>query len=167
MVGKNESKFSIVGMNIGECEIDNGQYDSISERFLIDDVFMLVRKQVFMETNGYDPHFFLQFEESDWQLRSKKLGYKIYYTPYAKLWHKVGMSTGGSESPLRHKNHDRNSIILVKKHGSTSQFLKFLLNKIFVYLPKSFVRNSVQNRLDLVIANVKGVISGLVWSLRN
>ena len=32
-------------------------------RYLIDDVFMLVRRKVFEDTKGYNPDFFLQFEE--------------------------------------------------------------------------------------------------------
>ena len=165
-VGKKSDSISIVGDHIGGKEEDEGQYDRIEERDFIDDVFTLVRREVIEETKGYDLNFFLQYEEADWQLRSRHLGYKIYFTPYAKLWHKVGMSTGGSESPLRHFNSKRNQILLVERHGSDTQRLVFLLRRIFYSLPIWLVRYTVRVRPDLIIATFAGTISGLLWLVK-
>jgi len=60
------------GDHIGGLEKDVGQYDEISERHFIDDVFTLVNRKVFEKTIGFDLNFFLQYEETDWQVRSKK-----------------------------------------------------------------------------------------------
>ena len=151
--------------HIGLGEEDLGQYNEISERFLCDDVFMLVRKKVVEKTKGYDEDFFLHHEEVDWQMRSRRLGYKIYYTPHAKLWHKVGMSTGGLGSPLRHFYYVRNEILIIKKHGTHKQFGRYLFKNIFYIMPKFFVVKILQKRLDLLIAHFKGFVSGFIFVL--
>jgi len=153
--------------HIGLGEEDIGQYDDVAERFLCDDVFMLVRNEVVEKTKGYDEDFFLHHEEVDWQLRSRCLGYKIYYTPHAKLWHKVGMSTGGLGSPLRHFYYVKNEILIIKKHGTHKQFGRYLFKNIFYFMPKFFFLNLLQKRPDLLIAYFKGIISGFIFVLGN
>jgi len=129
-VGKMSDSYSIVGNHIGGGELDEGQFDKVVERDFIDDVYMLVRSDLIDKTGGYDEDFFMQYEESDWQIRSKKLGYKIYFTPHAKLWHKVGMSTGGKDSPLRNFNYEKSRFMLIRKHTSSNHILKYLFIKL-------------------------------------
>ena len=69
-VGKVSDKFTIVGEHIGEGEEDIGQHDKIEEREFCDDVFTLVNAELIKKTGGYDENFYLQFEETDWQLRA-------------------------------------------------------------------------------------------------
>jgi len=166
-VGKKLDSLNIVGGHIGGGEVDEGQYDQIVERDFIDDVFTLVKNDVIVKTGGYDENFFLQYEELDWQLRAKKFGYKIFYTPYAKLWHKIGMSTGGPESPLRYYYNKRNRILLVKRHGTVITFFKFIFLRIFYYLPYQTIMFIIKNRLDLLKATYLGTLSGLKWLIRN
>ena len=114
----------------------------------------------------FDLNFFLQYEETDWQVRSKKFGFKIFYTPKAKLWHKVGMSTGGTDSSLRHYYSKRNQILMVSRHSSSLIFLIFLLQRVFLHLPIQVVSYVIKNRLDLVSASIRGTLSGIIWHLQ-
>jgi hypothetical protein len=166
-VGKKSNPVSIVGDHIGSGEEDVGQYDNVEERDFCDDVFLLVRGSVVEKTEGFDEDFIMQYEETDWQFRSKKLGYKIYYTPHAKLWHKVGLSTGGPDSSLRHFNNRRSHILLIKKNGTKKQCINFLLKSIFYDLPISVLFFITRNRLDLAIAHLKGNVSGIIWIINN
>lgn len=156
---------------IGDSEEDIGQFDEIEELELCDDCYILVRKEVIQETGGYDDTVFdgthIQGEEVDWQLRAKKLGYKIYYTPYAKLWHKVGMTTGGPESAYRHYNSRRSRIVLARIHSSNKQFSNFLFRTMFLHLPRTILLHTIKKkRLDIVFAHIKGLVSGIIWVLR-
>lgn len=47
----------------------------------------LIRKNVFSQINGFDPRFFLYFEESDLCLRIQKMGYLIAIEPKAHVLH--------------------------------------------------------------------------------
>lgn len=48
---------------------------------------MMVRKSIVDELNGFDNFFALDYNDIDFNLRAGKLGYKIVYTPYSKLYH--------------------------------------------------------------------------------
>ncbi|HLX12583.1 MAG TPA: glycosyltransferase family 2 protein, partial [Bacteroidota bacterium] len=75
-VGKYEDPIIWNGNHIGGGEKDNGQYDQVSERVFADDVYTMVRKELYDAVGGYDSTFFLQSEEYDWQARGKNAGFK-------------------------------------------------------------------------------------------
>lgn len=58
---------------------------------------MLVRKSVIDSTGGFDEHFFMYSEETDWQFRIRKAGWKIWFVHDAEVMH-LGGASGGTES---------------------------------------------------------------------
>lgn len=121
-VGKKEHPIRWNGGHIGNRERDRGQYDEVSERFFADDIYTLVSKKLYEDTVGYNTVFQFQSEEYDWQARAKKLGYKIMYTPYAKIWHKDSM-TIGKDSAFKAYYDARNPMLVILLH-KTPQFFK-------------------------------------------
>lgn len=71
---------------------------SIKEVDVAPGTAFLVRKKLFEDVGGFDERFFLFFEENDFCLRVKKLGFKIYINPEAKLVHLWGESTKSLEN---------------------------------------------------------------------
>lgn len=124
-VGKEEHPILWNGRHIGSGERDTGQYENVEERAFIDDVFVLVNRQLYEEVGGFDPQFFLSEEEYDWQARAKKKGWRFYYTPRAKLWHLGSMSMGGIGNPIARYFEVRNLIIVMIFHAGLLRFLKF------------------------------------------
>lgn len=57
---------------------------------------MLVRKSVIDSTTGFDEHFFMYSEETDWQYRIRKAGWKIWFVHDAEVTH-LGGASGGTE----------------------------------------------------------------------
>jgi len=55
---------------------------------------LLVRKQAINEVGLFDERFFFFFEETDWALRMKTAGWKIYHVPSASIYHLQGQSIG-------------------------------------------------------------------------
>jgi GT2 family glycosyltransferase len=55
---------------------------------------LLVRKQAINEVGLFDERFFFFFEETDWALRMKTAGWKIYHVPSAYVYHLQGQSIG-------------------------------------------------------------------------
>lgn len=49
--------------------------------------FMLVRSSIFKQVKGFDEHIFMYTEDMELCFRVKKLGYKIYYFPDARVRH--------------------------------------------------------------------------------
>lgn len=56
--------------------------------------FMLVRKSAIEKVGLFDEDFFFYGEDLDWCWRFKEAGYKIIYTPRAKIIHYKGASSG-------------------------------------------------------------------------
>ena len=165
-VGYYEDKLRWVGGHIGAHEKDRGQYDRIEERFFSDDIFMLVKKKLYDEVGGYDTEFQFQAEQFDWQIRAKKMGFKIYYSPFARIWHKDSVTIGKS-SPFKTYYDVRNSLVVRLKHRDF-QYLKkyipwYLKNTVIV----PFIKNSIKFRLSYAKSIFLGFLSAIKWYLKN
>lgn len=76
---------------------------------------MMISKEAFTRTGGFDGSFFLYWEDADWSVRLRAEGFKLLFVPEAKLWHKVSSSTGGEESPMAYYYGVRNRLYAIKK----------------------------------------------------
>lgn len=76
---------------------------------------MMVRKFVYQETGGFDPQIFMYMEEVEWCYRINKLGYRIAFYPFAKIFHLGGGSSKGDRTnPII--NIYKGIIYFYKKH---------------------------------------------------
>ncbi len=64
---------------------------------------MFIRKDVFDKCNGFDPDFFMYYEEVELTNRIKKLGYTVTSVPEAKIIHLEGKSCEFKEARYRMK----------------------------------------------------------------
>ena len=165
-VGKYEHHLSWNGEHIGAREIDNGQYDEASERFFIDDIFTLVRREVYEKTGGYDTTFFLQCEEYDWQARAKQIGYKFYYTPLAKVWHKESM-TLGKWSPRKAYFDARNPFIVIMKYKEPSFFKRFFWWRTGRFIFLGSLQDAKHLRFKIAFKLWQGLFSAIYWGITN
>lgn len=138
-VGKLEDPIRWNGAHIGAKEIDNNQFDIVSERFFIDDIFTLVRREVYEAVGGYDSIFEFQCEEWDWQARAKQAGFKIFYTPYAKVWHKESM-TIGKKSAFKAYYDTMNPIIVIARYKDKNYFNRFLKHHFWSNVLKASIK---------------------------
>ena len=166
-VGKGEDPVRWNGGSIGRGQKDEGQFEEIVERPFADDVFTLVSRPLYEAVGGYDPEFFLQCEEYDWQARARQKGFRIMYTPYAKIWHKESM-TIGKTSPLKAYYDARNPMIVIMKHRSPEFFRR--------YVRVHFVQSIFKGSLRIVARNFevrrafnmwRGFFSALLWGLKH
>lgn len=166
-VGRRYDPMILAGRHVGDGEVDVGQYDEVRDYEFMDDVYLLVRRKVYEELGGYDPNFFLYYEETDWCARVRRAGYRIVYAPGAKIWHKGnigGPST--SRSPERHYFMTRNRVIFLARNTSVRHVLRYLfwsLGKELLdaarYVRHGYVRHP--------LARFRGLGSGIVWLLKN
>lgn len=165
-VGKMEHPILWNGGHIGNNEEDKGQYDEVIERYFADDVFTLVSKRLYDDIGGYDTTFEFQAEEYDWQARAKAKGYRIMFTPYAKLWHKESM-TIGKASAFKLYYDAKNPFIVIMKHKSP----EFIKKYFWYHLRKNVLITSLVNikrlNLGVVWAVWKGFFSAVFWGVKN
>lgn len=164
-VGKYADPIRWNGDHIGNKEEDTGQYDTVSERLFIDDIYTLVSRRMYEDTGGYNTTFFLESEEYDWQARAKKLGYRIMYTPHARLWHKESM-TIGRDSPLKAYYDARNPMIVILLHKCSRFFRRYF----WLHLTEDVLWSSLvslrRGRITHAVAKWQGFISGFFWAFR-
>ena len=96
----------------------NEEVDSISG------CCMLVTSKVIENVGILDPDYFLYWEETDWCYRIRSSGFKIVYVPEAKIWHKIGTSSG---SCLSFYYFSRNLFLFMKKNATFVQMASFLI----------------------------------------
>jgi Predicted glycosyltransferases len=163
-VGKYEHPIRWNGDHIGAREIDKGQYNEPAERFFIDDIFTLVRRNVYEKLGGYDTTYFLQCEEYDWQARAKQVGYKFYYTPFAKIWHKESM-TLGKWSPRKAYYDARNPLIVIMRYKDPVFFKRYFRWHTVHFIFLGSLYNAKHFRLKIVFNLWQGLFSAIYWGI--
>lgn len=78
----------------GKGEIDDSKHFDRFECDFITGAAMVIRTEVFQKIGFLPEEYFLYFEESDYCMRAKRAGLKIWLLPKAKLFHKVSKSIG-------------------------------------------------------------------------
>jgi GT2 family glycosyltransferase len=58
---------------------------------------LMTRRSVFVEAGGFDEAFPIDFNDVDYCLRVRRAGYRIVYTPYARLLHHESASFGARQ----------------------------------------------------------------------
>lgn len=119
---------------------------------------LLIKKIVIEDIGLLDPDFFLYYEDTDWCLRAKNKGYNLFYTPKAKIWHKLSRSFS-----LTAKYYGtRNQPLLIKKNANswtfTIFFIQFLLRKFLLIL--FFFFTGRRNESYIIIEAVNDFING-------
>ena len=82
--------------------------------------FMLLKRQVYNEINGFDENFFMYGEDMDFSYRILKAGYQNYYNPTTTVIHYKGESTLKNKAYAKRFNEAMR--IFFKKHFKTSLF---------------------------------------------
>jgi GT2 family glycosyltransferase len=73
---------------VGEVE-DAGQFSAPRDADFVTGCAMLIRRAALERAGLLDERFFMYFEETEWCVRVARAGYRVRFTPWAKLWHKI------------------------------------------------------------------------------
>jgi GT2 family glycosyltransferase len=78
----------------GESDGYAGSLSCTREVSAVTGACMLVRRTLYGELGGMSEHFSTQYQDVDFCLRLRRLGYRILFTPRARLVHREGASRG-------------------------------------------------------------------------
>lgn len=125
--GARRTPFSTVRKKIfGRKKRPGGAGGEIFETDWISGGAMLVRRDVFEKTGGFDKNLFMYFEDVDLCLRAKKQGLKIAVNPKARILHESGKSFASEREKKKHYYASQDYYI--RKHfGRTAAGLVKLL----------------------------------------
>lgn len=151
------------GIQIGNNELDKGQYDEKKEVEYISGSAFLIKTNVINQIGLMDETYFLYFEESDWTLRAIEAGYTSLYVPKAKIWHKISKSGGGISNSIGLYYITRNRWIFMKKWAKRSDYWIFVVYQVFGSFFIPIFLSIYYNDLNLFEAYYKGFKSGITF----
>ena len=152
----NRGKTNILRSN----EIDNGQFEKITEVDYIVSCALLTKKELFKKIGYMDSKYFAYFDETDWCVRAHKAGYRVLYVPKAKIWHKIS-STSKKISGFTEYYFTRNQFLFMKRHATRRQYLSFLLHFLgFQFWFKSGILMIYHRDVKSFISFLNGAIDG-------
>jgi GT2 family glycosyltransferase len=135
--GGSVSAWTATARQIGRGQRDSGQFDRVATRDYADGVCILMPRRA-LETIGLlDEDYFAYWEETDWCTRARVSGFRCYYIPDARIWHKAARV----QSPTNQYYflYRRNALMFVRKRGTPLHVIVALLMHVFVYGPRYFL----------------------------
>ena len=103
-------------------EIDSGQYDSKEECFWASGTCIMVRKNLFFESGGFEKIFFAHMEEIDLCWKLTAMGYKVEVIPTSVVYHKNALTLPMFSHKKYYLNH-RNSLLMLFGNYSISNVI--------------------------------------------
>lgn len=133
--------------------------------------FMLVQQKVIQQIGGMDESFFLMSEDTDWCLRIRQVGWKIYYYPDSKIIHygsesfkrswDRGIITGyRSKELLFQKYYGRFSIISLRLATVVGSIIRLMGWGVSAIFKQSEVRYDACLRCNAYWQVIKQAITG-------
>jgi len=107
----------------------NPHYNESEEVFWASGAAMVVRRDLFINFEGFDEAFFAHQEEIDFCWRIKKAGYKVMSVPSSIVYH-VGGSTLGYDNPRKTYLNVRNNHWMLIKNAKKAGFKRLLFRRI-------------------------------------
>ena len=147
---------------LGYGNKDRGQYNHITNVDAISGCAMLINKESLLKMNEYlDIAYFLYYEDSDFCVRIKKLGYDIIFAPQSIVWHKSSISSK-KVSGTREYYSIRNLFLFMDKYSTKKQFYFFLLYFFcFKVWFTSLIIILYHHEPSAFVSFIKGISSGI------
>lgn len=145
---------------IGYLEEDLGQYNKRQETHYAHGAAMMVKREIISIVGKMPEDFFLYYEELDWCEQIKRAGYKIVFEPKSKIFHKESMSVG-KNSVMKTYYLTRNRILFVKRNFTKFHFLIFVINFIFLSIPKNILKFLSKSEFS----HLRAFVRGIFWNI--
>ena len=101
----------------GLRQLDDGSFDEIREVSFLTGCAFLIKAEVVRKIGVMEEVYFHFFEDIEWSLRVLKAGYKTFYVPAAKIWHKEHYVTDRNQgNGFIEFNLARANVIFARKH---------------------------------------------------
>jgi GT2 family glycosyltransferase len=121
---------------------------------------ILLSRPMLQRVGMFDERFFMYYEDMDFSLRTRAAGYRIVLAPAARMWHKVAVSSGGSDSPNERYWMARGSVLFFRKHVRGLRWCIVIPYRAGSAL-KTLLRLLVRGRRASALAYLRGLRDGL------
>lgn len=139
---------------IGLNEIDTGIYNRAHEVPYIHGAAFLIKKEVIDKVGGWPECYFLYYEELDWSLKIRRLGYELWYEPKCAVFH-TGSASIGLNSPLKVFYMTRNRMVFANRNFSKTKAMLSILYQMCVAVPKQCIKFAIAGKYTLIATSIK------------
>lgn len=101
----------------GIRELDSEKYSYKMETDFVTGCCIMIKRELFEKIGKIDETYFIYGEDVDFCIRARRAGYKIFFDPDAKIWHKLSVSTGGHLSWFKNWNKLKSQIRIFIRFG--------------------------------------------------
>ena len=143
---------------IGCGEVDHGQFDTPHLTPYAHGAAMMIKREVIEKAGLLPECYFLYYEELDWSMMIRRVGYDIWYEPACTVYHKESQTTG-QNSPLRTYYITRNRLLFAQRNQQAMAKYITYLYLISIVAIRDILKYAFQQRWDLVRATIRGVVS--------
>ena len=120
---------------------------------------MLIRKEVLLETGGFDTDFFIYYEEIDFCKRVQALGYSLAYMPDSHILHKVGSAKHNAWTAYQ---WNKSKMLLFRKHARNNWHKFSLVTYAYLYaLASPIYKGGRSGNRGPLKHTLKGLYDGL------
>ncbi len=95
---------------------------------------MLIHRDIIRQIGKLSEDYFMYCEDTEYSLRALINNKSVMYVPEAKLWHKVGASTGQEKSELAIYYNTRNKLLYLQKYHNYFSKLSYPYTIITRYI---------------------------------
>jgi hypothetical protein len=138
---------------------ERDSYDFTLPFFEIDYVIgadMFMRKHLYKSVGGFDPTYFMYYEESDMQIRIRKLGYKCFITTKTSIIHLEGGSTSRIKFSQFKRVINQVSRNYYFRKNERKNYKLYVVVDMLLNTTRIFNKNyTFKENLDFIIKNIK------------
>lgn len=145
----------------GIGDLDTGNDDTIRQVDYAGIIF--AKKDVFKNVGLLEQSYFMYVDDTEWSIRAKRMGYMLLMVPTARIFHKVGQSIGGENSPLFTYYSTRNMTAFMKKYSHTWNLCVFIVRQVFLIV--NDLQNSHKNFYLIMKMRIRGNFDGIIGNM--
>jgi GT2 family glycosyltransferase len=126
---------------------------------------LLFRRAAIEQVGGFDPVFFMYFEETDLCVRLQQAGWRNYYLPSARAMHVSAASTSAASEQMSVEFH-RSQAIFYRRHRGTEGYalLRLIVWAGTVYRLARSLRAFALGRIDAALLRQRiGSYRRILW----
>jgi GT2 family glycosyltransferase len=79
----------------GIRQLDRGEFTRVEETEYVTGCALMMRNRALREIGLLDEGYQMYCEDTDWCLRARQNGWKLYFVPQSRVWHHISVSSGG------------------------------------------------------------------------
>lgn len=144
----------------GRYQGDGNIYYSEEERYKIGYITgadMFFHRSIYEQTNGFDPKFFMYYEEADWQRTAAREGINCYVLNTPRIIHLEGGSQQTDNREMNVGRFDRymkSQYYYVRKNTTYLNYLFYRMINAVLYIPKLVIGKSAGWNTSIKAINV-------------